>query len=82
MESHGHNHDVASEPSWFKRHRWVTYVGLAILAYFLFVEHREHVFQFLPYLILLACPLMHIFMHGGHKYEHGNSVGKREGQEQ
>ncbi len=51
---------------------WLTQKGLAALgliaaaSYFLFVEHREHVFEFLPYLILLLCPLMHVFMHGGH----------------
>lgn len=28
-------------------------------------EHRAHVFGFLPYLLILACPLMHLF-HGGH----------------
>ena len=29
-------------------------------------EHRQHVFDFVPFLILLACPLMHLFMHHGH----------------
>jgi len=32
-------------------------------------EHRMHLsglLGWLPYLILLACPLMHLFMHGGH----------------
>lgn len=55
-----------------RRHRWITYIGLGILAYFLLVEHREHVLPFLPYLFLLACPLMHLFMHGGHGH-HGHS---------
>lgn len=51
---------------------WLTPKGLAALgligaaSYFLLVEHQQHVWQFLPYLILLACPLMHLFMHGGH----------------
>ncbi len=51
---------------------WFTSKGLAAMgligaaSYFLFMEHREHLFQFLPYLILLLCPLMHIFMHGSH----------------
>lgn len=26
------------------------------------MEHRQHVAQFLPYLILLLCPLMHILL--------------------
>jgi hypothetical protein len=59
---------------------WFTPKGLAALgliggaSYFLLVEHREHLFQFLPFLILLLCPLMHIFMHGGHggHGEHGS----------
>ena len=28
-------------------------------------EHRAHFFGALPFLLLLACPLMHVFMHGG-----------------
>ena len=38
----------------------------AIAAFFLLAEHRAHLFGWLPYLLLLACPLMHFFMHGGH----------------
>ncbi len=45
-------------------------LGLIVLggvaAYFLLTEHLAHVIGALPYLLLLACPLMHIFMHGGH----------------
>ena len=29
-------------------------------------EHKVHLLGALPWLILLACPLMHIFMHRGH----------------
>jgi hypothetical protein len=32
----------------------------------LWSEHRAHLFGVLPYLLLLACPLMHFFMHGRH----------------
>ena len=39
---------------------------LAIAGYFLVTEHWAHVVPFLPWLFLLACPLMHVFMHGGH----------------
>ncbi|MBR9910224.1 MAG: DUF2933 domain-containing protein [Gammaproteobacteria bacterium] len=59
---------------------WLTPKGLAALgligaaSYFLLVEHRQHVWQFLPFLILLACPFMHLFMHGGHG-EHGGHGG-------
>ncbi len=55
-----------------KRHlsrgRWVFYGFLVIAGFFLFEEHRAHVLGALPFLLLLACPLMHLFMHHG---EHG-----------
>lgn len=28
--------------------------------------HRAHILSAVPYLLLLACPLMHLFGHGGH----------------
>jgi len=37
-----------------------------IAAFFLWTEHKAHLMGALPYLILLLCPLMHIFMHRGH----------------
>jgi hypothetical protein len=50
---------------------------LAIAGFFLWQEHRAHLLGFLPYLLLLACPLMHVFMHHGHgghgrHGDHGN----------
>ncbi|WP_416136262.1 DUF2933 domain-containing protein [Aquabacterium sp. A7-Y] len=39
----------------------------AIGAYFLLTRHFDHVLQALPYLLLLACPLMHVF---GHRHGH------------
>ena len=44
----------------------VLVVFLAIAAFYLFTEHRAHLFGVLPWLLLLACPLMHVFMHRGH----------------
>ncbi|MGY3032927.1 hypothetical protein ACVIIV_002097 [Bradyrhizobium sp. USDA 4354] len=43
---------------------------LAIAGALLFTEHRAHVLGLLVWLPLLACPLMHIFMHGGHGHHH------------
>lgn len=44
----------------------------AIAAYFLLTEHLAHVMGALPLLFLLACPLMHAFMHHGHRHHlHG-----------
>ena len=42
---------------------------LAIAGYFLWTEHRAHLLgalSWLPWLLLLACPLLHLFMHGRH----------------
>lgn len=56
-------------------------VFLVIAAFFLVAEHRAHLyawFPYWPYLLLLACPLMHLFMHGGQGHRgHGpNAVSK------
>ncbi len=39
---------------------------LAIAGFYLVTEHRAHLYGILPWLLLLACPLMHFFMHGSH----------------
>ncbi len=45
----------------------LVFIGfLAFAMLLLLTEHRAHVLGILPYLILLACPLMHLFMHHGH----------------
>jgi len=63
-EHHGHN----ESPPRFWRSRYG--IGLlvlgAIVGYFLLKEHTAHVVGVLPFLLLAACPLMHIFMHHGH----------------
>lgn len=38
----------------------------AALAYLFFGEHRVHLLGYLPFLLILACPLLHMTMHGGH----------------
>jgi hypothetical protein len=45
---------------------------LAIAAYFLWTEHRAHVMGALPYLLLLACPIIHLLMHRSHGHQHGH----------
>lgn len=46
-------------------------VALIVIGYWLFAYHSQHLLGWLPYAIILLCPLMHIFMHGGHG--HGGS---------
>lgn len=39
---------------------------LPIAGFYLWTEHRAHVLGALPYLLLLACPIIHLFAHRGH----------------
>jgi hypothetical protein len=48
------------------RWKWSLAGFLAVAAFFLWTEHRAHLLGILPYLLVLACPLMHIFHHAGH----------------
>jgi hypothetical protein len=43
-----------------------------VAGFFLFTEHRAHLLGILPYLLLLACLLMHLFMHHGHENHAGH----------
>jgi hypothetical protein len=53
------------------RSKWVLIGFLIVAAFFLWSEHRAHFLGVLPYLLVLACPLMHLFHHGHHRH-HGN----------
>jgi hypothetical protein len=80
-----HEHNAQNEPAGILpsgRAAWVLIGFLAVAAYFLWTEHRAHVVSALPWLLLLACPLMHVFMHGGHGGHgghagHGDDASKR-----
>ncbi len=39
---------------------------VSVAAFFLVTEHTAHLFGAIPYLLVLACLLLHRFMHGGH----------------
>ena len=52
---------------------------LAIAAFFLWEEHRAHILGALPYVLLLLCPIIHLFMHRGHG-THGAGQAGQEGQ--
>ena len=68
--THDHAHHGQTEEqrgSFFSSRANIVLVGfLAIAGYFLITEHYAHIVPFLPWLLLLACPLMRLFMHGGH----------------
>ncbi|MDA8260447.1 MAG: DUF2933 domain-containing protein [Betaproteobacteria bacterium] len=60
---------------------WMSCTGAVLIAFtavagvFLFAEHRARLWEFAPYLLLLACPLMHLFGHGGHGANGGHTQG-------
>ena len=59
---------------------WIVFAVIA--AFYLLSEHRAHLLGALPFLLLLACPLMHLFMHGGHGgHGHGNDKPPDKGEE-
>jgi SNF family Na+-dependent transporter len=75
--NHEHRHEPDSGKETKSRTKWVFIGFLGIAAFLLIVEHRTHVFGWLSsygiWLLLLACPLMHMFMHGGHGHgKHGD----------
>lgn len=61
-------------PWWQTRSGLVLCGFLLIAAFYLLTEHTAHVFGALPYLLILACPPMHPFMHHGHG-GHGSHGG-------
>lgn len=61
------DHDDA--PNFWKSPSGLTLlVAIAVGGFYLLAEHRAHLFGLLPYLLVLACPLMHLFMHRGHHH--------------
>jgi hypothetical protein len=56
-------------PPTHSRRPWIAAVMLGlIIAFYLLREHWGHALGVLPYLLLLACPLLHLFGHGGHRH--------------
>ena len=58
--------DSAPPGFWGSRYALGLLVLGGISTYLLLSEHRAHFIGALPLLLLLACPLMHVFMHNGH----------------
>ena len=76
--NHLSHRDAEPPPFWRSRYAIGLLVMGAIATYFLLSEHRAHFLGALPLLLLLSCPLMHVFMHhghgdhgGGHEHHHG-----------
>jgi Protein of unknown function (DUF2933) len=71
MNMHDHG------PPWWRTRSGIVLCGfLLIAAFYLLAEHTAHVFGVLPFLLILACPLMHLFMHHGHGGHGSDNAGK------
>jgi hypothetical protein len=72
LETHDHSHrdDKNNALPWRNKVAWIVFAIIA--GFYLWTEHRAHLLGVLPYLVLLACPLMHLFMHHGHDHGHGH----------
>lgn len=63
MHDHAH-HLPRTERSPLRLPIWIGFLGfLPVALFFLWTEHRAHLLGALPFLLLLACPLMHLFRH-------------------
>jgi hypothetical protein len=58
--------DASHTPLWRSKSGIFLLGFLAVAAFYLVTEHTAHFLGALPFLIFLACPLMHLFMHHGH----------------
>ncbi len=67
-----HKH-AGSDPT-PRRGKWVLLGFLLIAGFFLFTEHRAHLLGILPFLLIFACPLMHLFHHGHRHGHHDNNT--------
>ena len=78
-----HEHGPHNDNQQQSKAKWI-FIGFLIIAgYFLVTEHRAHLSGWLSsygiWLLLLACPLMHLFMHRGHGHGgHGSSEASNE----
>jgi hypothetical protein len=45
---------------------FVLYGFLGVAGFYLVTEHTAHLFGILPFLLILSCPLMHLFHHHKH----------------
>lgn len=72
--SHHHDTSAHRHGNGTRRSPWTGVIVMLLLigAFYLLREHWGHLAGYWPYLLLLACPLMHLFHgHGGHGHHGG-----------
>jgi hypothetical protein len=79
MSMHDHVDHECQQGSFLTSRAGLVMLGFLVIASaLLFTEHRAHVLGAVIWLPLLACPLMHLFMHHGHGGHagHGGNAGQ------
>ncbi len=86
MTNASHTHPTNPAPSraaWYQRPSGVAgAMATMILVFYILREHWYHIAGYWSYLLLLVCPLMHVFHrghhgHGGHLRDPDNSGSDR-----
>lgn len=71
-------HDRPTSP-WRRPLTLAGATAVVIAVFYLLREHWGHVLGWWPYLLLMLCPLMHLFHgHGGHSAGHDYSHNKND----
>lgn len=79
MKPNHEHHPSVEKHWWFSFRGLIAFIFIIAIGYYLIAEHRAHLFNILPLLLLLSCPLMHIFMHGKHDmHEDDHHKGKKD----
>lgn len=82
MSMHDHSdHEGQAQGGFLTSRAGIVMLGvLVIIGVLLFTEHRAHALGILVWLPLLACPLMHVFMHHGHGGHGGHGASPEQNQ--
>lgn len=66
LQRHEHPEERRRAASLPRVWMWVPCLLILVAAAPFILEHRIHALGLLPYVVLLACPLIHVYMHGRH----------------
>ena len=76
MNNHCDDTSSSSSRPWWRTPASLIFLALLVAAVaFWATGHKAHILVTVPYLVLLACPLMHLFHHRQHRGRHKHDAG-------